>query len=221
MIFRKIHPVILASILVVSFVALSACSSSEDRAEELYSIARLEEKQNNLEHATQLYYDLLLKYSNTSWGPKAHKRLEALKQYRGMRSREAAKHILSEINRAVEGGDWGNLNTFLLNPESFLWRTCGPGDDSKPEATITFEEAKGRFARLSKGSKVHVNETVHSEETQFGRFMTVETSGWNDEKWSHLYFIVSEVELEWKISGICYYSGREPNFKRFLESVEK
>lgn len=80
MIMRIIHPIALAAILTVSVIALTACTSSEDRAGELYSIARFEEKQTNLEHATKLYQEILGKYPQTSWGPKATQRLEAIKQ---------------------------------------------------------------------------------------------------------------------------------------------
>ena len=216
---RIIHPMVITIILAVSLAALTGCTSSEDRAEELYSTARFEEKQTNLEHATELYFEILLKYPQTSWGPRATKRLEAIKQYRSMKSKEASGKVLADLKMVVEKGNWDGLETYLFNPESFLWRTCGPGEESEPESSISFEDARARFSRQSRGSVIRVNETVHSEETQFGRFMTIETSGWNDKKMRYLYFIVSEVGYEWKISGICYYPEREPNFKRFMESV--
>jgi len=56
----------------------SACSSADERAHELYSIAELEEEQRNLEHATQLYKELIDKYPHTPWADQAAARLHEI-----------------------------------------------------------------------------------------------------------------------------------------------
>ena len=61
------------------FLTAQACSSKEDRAAELYSIAEFEEQQFNVEHATELYQEILEKYPDTSWAERATKRLDGLR----------------------------------------------------------------------------------------------------------------------------------------------
>jgi outer membrane protein assembly factor BamD (BamD/ComL family) len=48
--------------LVLLVALLSACTSAEKKAAELLETARFEEKQSNLEHAAQLYEEILKKY---------------------------------------------------------------------------------------------------------------------------------------------------------------
>jgi TolA-binding protein len=55
-----------------------ACSSADERAHELYSIAELEEQQRNLEHATQLYQEIIEKYPHTPFADQAKARLQEL-----------------------------------------------------------------------------------------------------------------------------------------------
>jgi TolA-binding protein len=57
---------------------VTACSSADERAHELYSIAELEEQQRNLEHAAQLYKEIIEKYPHTSFADQAKGRLEEL-----------------------------------------------------------------------------------------------------------------------------------------------
>jgi len=60
----------------VLIVPLTACSGNE--AASLYETARLEEKQNSLDHARQLYEEILRKYPNAEVAADAKKRLDAL-----------------------------------------------------------------------------------------------------------------------------------------------
>ncbi len=63
-------------ILATGFL-LFACSA-ENKAAELYEIAAFEEVQFNVEHATQLYQEIIEKYPETETASKARKALERL-----------------------------------------------------------------------------------------------------------------------------------------------
>ena len=62
----------------VVLAAAIACTSAEDRAAELYSIAQLEEKQFNPNHARKIYQDIIAQYPTTSIAQKASRRIKAL-----------------------------------------------------------------------------------------------------------------------------------------------
>lgn len=64
----------------IALGTFAACSSADERAHELYSIAELEEQQRNLEHATQLYNEVIEKYPHTSFADQAKTRLQELKK---------------------------------------------------------------------------------------------------------------------------------------------
>ena len=64
-------------LMLVACFLLSACSA-ENKAAEIYEIAAFEEVQFNVEHATQLYQEILEKYPETETARKAGKALERL-----------------------------------------------------------------------------------------------------------------------------------------------
>ncbi|AQV02949.2 MULTISPECIES: tetratricopeptide repeat protein [Desulfococcus] len=65
-------------IALATFTFFVGASCSERRAEELFDTARLEERQNNPNHARQLYLELLKKYPDSAVAAEAQKRLQAL-----------------------------------------------------------------------------------------------------------------------------------------------
>ncbi len=69
---------ILVSIL--SSLLLFGCTSGDKKAAELLETARFEEKQNNHEHATKLYQEIITKHPESSASKDAAARLEELKK---------------------------------------------------------------------------------------------------------------------------------------------
>jgi len=69
---------LLFPLFAVTLGFFTACSSADERAHELYSIAELEEQQRNLEHATQLYKEIIEKYPHTPFADQAKARLQEL-----------------------------------------------------------------------------------------------------------------------------------------------
>jgi hypothetical protein len=59
-------------------LALAGCGG--DKAEELFGTAQFEEKQNNQEHARQLYEEIVKDYPTSETAKKAAERLSQLKQ---------------------------------------------------------------------------------------------------------------------------------------------
>ncbi len=55
---------------------LAACSA--DKSKELFETAQFEEKQNNREHARQLYQEIVTKYPKSPLAKQAEERLAAL-----------------------------------------------------------------------------------------------------------------------------------------------
>lgn len=66
--------------LVISTPLWCSCSSGEKQAAQLLDTARFEEKQHNLEHATQLYEEIIKKHSSTAAARDAALRLEELRR---------------------------------------------------------------------------------------------------------------------------------------------
>ena len=68
--------------IMILFLAMLAggCSSGEKKAAELLETAGFEEKQNNLEHATKLYDEILKKYPSSPAAQEAAARMTELKQ---------------------------------------------------------------------------------------------------------------------------------------------
>ena len=56
---------IFVGLIAIAMVLLAGCSSGEKKAAELLETARFEEKQNNFEHAAQLYDEILKKFPDT------------------------------------------------------------------------------------------------------------------------------------------------------------
>ncbi len=55
---------------------MAACST--DKSKELFETAQFEEKQNNREHARQLYQEIVTKYPKSPLAKQAEERLTAL-----------------------------------------------------------------------------------------------------------------------------------------------
>ena len=62
--------------LVIVF-SISACSGSGGK--ELFETAKFEELQNNKEHATELYEEIIKKYPGSDYAKKAEERLDVMK----------------------------------------------------------------------------------------------------------------------------------------------
>lgn len=67
-----------ASVLIMLALFVSGCSS--DKAAELYDTAQFEEKQNNPDHASKLYEEILKKYPDSTFAKKAEERLLRIRQ---------------------------------------------------------------------------------------------------------------------------------------------
>lgn len=55
-----------------------ACTSSDRAARDSFDLAQFEERQGNMDHARQLYQEILSRYPRSEWAQKAKGRLEAL-----------------------------------------------------------------------------------------------------------------------------------------------
>jgi TolA-binding protein len=65
-------------ILAVTLSLLAGCARGDTRAAELLETARFEEKQNNFEHAGQLYAEILKKYPSSPSAREASERAAEL-----------------------------------------------------------------------------------------------------------------------------------------------
>jgi TolA-binding protein len=63
----------------IALTSLLGSGCTGDKCKELYETAQFEEKQNNREHATKLYSELLAKYPDCSVARQAQERLAALR----------------------------------------------------------------------------------------------------------------------------------------------
>jgi outer membrane protein assembly factor BamD (BamD/ComL family) len=68
---------ILLAAMIVLTMALSGCTGQ--KAAELYETAQFEEKQNNPEHAAELYEEILRKYPDSEFAQKARARLTEIR----------------------------------------------------------------------------------------------------------------------------------------------
>lgn len=59
-------------LLLVSLILMAGCA---DKGKELYETAQFEEKQRNLEHAAQLYREIIKKAPDSEYAGKAAQRL--------------------------------------------------------------------------------------------------------------------------------------------------
>lgn len=62
---------------IILAIVLAACSGQ--KASELYDTAKIEELQNNREHAVQLYEQIIVRYPSSDYAVKAKERLDLLK----------------------------------------------------------------------------------------------------------------------------------------------
>ncbi|MBM4123218.1 MAG: hypothetical protein FJ249_11590 [Nitrospira sp.] len=69
---------VLASVLWIALLAGSGCTGN--KAEELFETAQFEEKQNNQEHARQLYEEILREYPKSDAAKAADARLRELQR---------------------------------------------------------------------------------------------------------------------------------------------
>ena len=65
-------------LMIIFALGISGCSGN--KAEELFETAKLEELQNNPEHASQLYQEIIGKYPESEYAKKAEDRLSALQK---------------------------------------------------------------------------------------------------------------------------------------------
>lgn len=70
----------LRAMLPVLWVMLLTFSACTDKAQELFQTAQFEEKQNNQEHARQLYEEIVKDYPNSETARKAADRLAQFKK---------------------------------------------------------------------------------------------------------------------------------------------
>ncbi|MCK4486857.1 MAG: hypothetical protein KAU38_08865 [Desulfobacterales bacterium] len=63
-------------LMVIVATVLSGCSGNG--AEQLFDSAKLEELQNNREHATKLYQEIIQKYPESDYAKRAKERLSVL-----------------------------------------------------------------------------------------------------------------------------------------------
>lgn len=65
---------------IIFLVIVYALGCSDNGAQELYRTAQFEERQNNLQHAKELYQDITTKYPTSSYAEDAQARLTILNQ---------------------------------------------------------------------------------------------------------------------------------------------
>ncbi len=68
---------IVLAFIAIAMLPLAACSN--DKGREQFETAQFEEKQNNRDHAIQLYEEIVRKYPDSPTAAKAKERLSALK----------------------------------------------------------------------------------------------------------------------------------------------
>jgi len=67
---------IILILMIILAMALSGCSGNN--AEQLFDTAKLEELQDDREHATKLYQEIIEKYPESEYAKRAKERLSAL-----------------------------------------------------------------------------------------------------------------------------------------------
>ncbi len=70
-----IRRILNTAMLLVLFSGTLACTSKEEKALEIYSIAEFEEQQNNPAHASRLYRKIIRDFPDTDTAEKAATRL--------------------------------------------------------------------------------------------------------------------------------------------------
>ena len=67
-------------LIVLLLMTSTAVGCGADAAHEKFEAAQLEERQNNLVHAKELYHEILTKYPKSEYAPKAEERIRALER---------------------------------------------------------------------------------------------------------------------------------------------
>ncbi len=75
-------------LVVALLVSASLLSCSGNKAAEMYDTARFEEKQNNKEHAIQLYREIMNKYPDSPYAGEAAERLSNINDDSGSNARK-------------------------------------------------------------------------------------------------------------------------------------
>lgn len=70
-----------AILILIMILAMGICSCSGNSAEELFETAKLEELQNNPEHARKLYQEILSKHPQSKYAENARERLAELAEH--------------------------------------------------------------------------------------------------------------------------------------------
>ena len=68
------------TIVLTALLVMSILGCSDKDAQELYMTAQVEERQNNVQHAKELYQQITTKYPNSSYAKDAQGRLAILSQ---------------------------------------------------------------------------------------------------------------------------------------------
>ena len=78
---KRRAPGLRCAILAAAFLlTFAGCPSPERDAKERFDLARFEEQQGNVEHARQVYEEIIAAYPETSWGAQARDRLAELQK---------------------------------------------------------------------------------------------------------------------------------------------
>lgn len=72
------------TIILAVLLATFTVGCSDKRAQELYMTAQFEERQNNLQHAKDLYHEITTQYPTSSYAKDAQARLTILNQVKPM-----------------------------------------------------------------------------------------------------------------------------------------
>jgi TolA-binding protein len=67
-------------IVICIIFALGVSGCTGQKAAEMYETAKFEELQNNQEHAVKLYKEIIKRYPESEYAPKARKRLKELRE---------------------------------------------------------------------------------------------------------------------------------------------
>jgi len=99
----KLKNYALGLILLLAVVSMTACSSTEDKAQTGYSQAVQVEKSGDLVKAESLYRQIVADFPATSGATRANERLVAIEQRRVAEQRTRSLTALSSVRRVIEG----------------------------------------------------------------------------------------------------------------------
>lgn len=84
--------------ILVAALFMWGCSSGMN-ADELFETASLEEKQDNIDHALELYRELLKKYPDSIYSRRTLRRIKALETKKVIQNPKTLQQSLKELNR--------------------------------------------------------------------------------------------------------------------------